>query len=168
MNNLLSVSLASVVSVLAGYLFASWRANSKRTTDGAKSKASGSGTKNEINLKQRFKMVFAVRTDLKMGAGKMCSQCCHAAVGACLRLGKSNSALLDAWNSQGSPKIVVKCEGEDQLQSLERAAKLKGLMTYVVCDAGKTQVAPETLTALAIGPGPIADIDSVTGSLKLL
>jgi len=36
---------------------------------------------------------------------------------------------------------------------LAAAAKAKGVSSYIVHDAGKTQLAPNTATVLAVGPG---------------
>jgi len=43
-----------------------------------------------------------------------------------------------------------------------------GLPTHVVRDAGRTEVAAGSVTVLAVGPGPVALIDTVTGKLRLL
>ena len=48
--------------------------------------------------------------------------------------------ILDGWEECGCPKIVLKVESKDQLLELEKKAVDAGLNTYVVCDAGKTQV----------------------------
>eukprot|EP00252_Welwitschia_mirabilis_P009851 TRINITY_DN22747_c0_g1_i1.p1 TRINITY_DN22747_c0_g1~~TRINITY_DN22747_c0_g1_i1.p1 ORF type:complete len:162 (+),score=20.21 TRINITY_DN22747_c0_g1_i1:217-702(+) len=91
---------------------------------------------------QDVKMVFVVRQDLKMGGGKIASQCAHAATGI---------------------------YGELMLRNrLEVAAEKAGLPTFAVCDAGRTQVAAGSKTVLAIGPGSKNVVDSVTGRLRLL
>ncbi|XP_056166877.1 uncharacterized protein LOC115665098 isoform X1 [Syzygium oleosum] len=51
---------------------------------------------------------------------------------------------------------------------LREAAESTGLPTFVVTDAGRTQVAAGSRTVLAIGPGPKASVDSITGKLRLL
>ena|SRR3990167_1284525 len=43
------------------------------------------------------KMVLVVRTDLKMGVGKIASQCSHAAVMLYEQLSQSRNPLLDVW-----------------------------------------------------------------------
>lgn len=43
-----------------------------------------------------------------------------------------------------------------------------GLPSYIVHDAGRTQIAAGSQTVLAIGPGYKSDIDRVTGHLGLL
>lgn len=48
------------------------------------------------------------------------------------------------------------------------AATNDGLMTYLVVDAGRTQIAAGSKTVLAIGPAPKSQIDAVTGHLRLL
>ena len=47
------------------------------------------------------------------------------------------------------------------------AAEARGLPNYIVADAGRTQVAAGSKTVIAIGPGLIADVDAVTGGLRL-
>ncbi|KAJ1409826.1 Peptidyl-tRNA hydrolase, PTH2 [Sesbania bispinosa] len=46
---------------------------------------------------------------------------------------------------------------------LKEAAESIGLPTFVVADAGRTQVSAGSKTVLAVGPGPKASVDSVTG-----
>lgn len=51
---------------------------------------------------------------------------------------------------------------------LAAAAAAAGLLSYVVRDAGRTQIAAGSQTVLAIGPAPKSDIDRVTGHLPLM
>lgn len=59
-------------------------------------------------------------------------------------------------------------QNDAELTALESQAALQGLPTYVVHDAGRTQVAAGSRTVLAIGPAPKSKLDKVTGHLKLL
>jgi peptidyl-tRNA hydrolase, PTH2 family len=52
--------------------------------------------------------------------------------------------------------------------NLERRAREKGLVTYIVEDAGRTQIAAGSKTVLAIGPAPKHMFDGITDDLKLL
>ncbi|KAJ9508908.1 hypothetical protein QJQ45_028225, partial [Haematococcus lacustris] len=51
---------------------------------------------------------------------------------------------------------------------LERKASDAGLPTYIVHDAGRTQIPAGSQTVLAIGPAPKSTIDGITGHLRLL
>ncbi len=53
-------------------------------------------------------------------------------------------------------------------EALEQKATALGLNTYIVHDAGRTQIPAGSQTVLAIGPAPKSLIDQVTGHLKLL
>ncbi len=114
------------------------------------------------------KLMLVVREDLGMSVGKTAAQCAHAAVGIVQKLTGKRGKLLAAWEACGQPKICVKCDSIEALLALAKAAEAKKLPVYVVQDAGRTEVAAGTTTVLAIGPGVVDDINSVTGELKLL
>ena len=115
--------------------------------------------------RQQYKLVLCVRQDLKMRSGKIAAQCVHAALGVYREVEKS---VLEEWESFGEPVICLKIESEEELMALEAAAKAENLPNYVVCDAGRTQVAEGSMTVLAIGPADGVKIDKITGHLKLV
>ena len=47
-------------------------------------------------------------------------------------------------------------------------AKDQGMITSIITDAGKTCVAPGTVTCGAIGPYDETEIDELTGKLKMM
>ncbi|XP_053130821.1 peptidyl-tRNA hydrolase 2, mitochondrial [Hemicordylus capensis] len=114
-----------------------------------------------------FKMVIAVRSDLKMGKGKVAAQCSHAAVSAYKQIQRRNPQLLRQWEYCGQPKVVVKAPDEETLLQLLNEAQLLGLAVSLIQDAGRTQIAPGSRTVLGIGPGPTEVVDKVSGHLKL-
>ncbi|XP_043704909.1 peptidyl-tRNA hydrolase 2, mitochondrial [Telopea speciosissima] len=117
---------------------------------------------------EELKMVLVVRQDLKMRAGKIASQCAHAATGIYAELMQSQRSLLRQWEQDGQPKIVVTCKNQQEMNKLKAAAESIGLPSFVVADAGRTQVLAGSKTVLAIGPGRKKLVDSVTGKLSLL
>ncbi|KAF8388924.1 hypothetical protein HHK36_025606 [Tetracentron sinense] len=104
---------------------------------------------------EELKMVLVVRQDLKMGAGKIASQCAHAATGMYAEMMQSQRSLLRQWEQCGQPKIVVSCKNQQEMNKLKEAAESIGLPTFIVADAGRTQVLAGSRTVLAIGPGMI-------------
>ena len=66
------------------------------------------------------------------------------------------------------PKIVLRCDSEQELLALEAAAESAGLPNALIRDAGHTVVAAGTVTCLGLGPATIEAIDALTGALKLL
>lgn len=64
---------------------------------------------------EELKMVLVVRQDLKMGAGKIASQCAHAATGMYSELIQSQRSLLRQWEQCGQPKIVVTCKNQQEM-----------------------------------------------------
>ncbi|KAJ6830364.1 putative peptidyl-tRNA hydrolase 2 [Iris pallida] len=125
------------------------------------SENSGSGS-------EELKMVLVVRQDLRMGLGKIASQCAHAATGMYSELLQSHRLLLRQWEQYGQAKIVLSCKNQQEMNRLKEAADRCGLPTFVVADAGRTQIQAGSRTVLAIGPGNKQAIDSVTGKLRLL
>lgn len=47
-------------------------------------------------------------------------------------------------------------------------SKALGLVTSLIADAGRTQIASGSRTVCGVGPGPAELVDQVTGHLKLL
>ncbi|XP_051176096.1 peptidyl-tRNA hydrolase 2, mitochondrial [Leptopilina boulardi] len=113
-----------------------------------------------------FKMVLVIRKDLKMGKGKAAAQCAHAAV-ASYKMALKYPSILNAWEDCGQMKITVQVDDEVSLLEVYKHAKSLGLITNVIQDAGRTQIARGSKTVCAVGPGPFKKIDKVTGHLKL-
>jgi peptidyl-tRNA hydrolase len=100
----------------------------------------------------------------------MMAQCCHAAVGVVRELLEDDAmcAMVDQWENSGAMKIALRANSEEELEQLEEAANKMGIASYLVVDAGHTQIAPDTRTVLAIGPAEAKDIDQICGHLKLM
>lgn len=113
-------------------------------------------------------MILVVRNDLKMGKGKIAAQCGHGAVGAYQNAMETCPHIVRQWERNGCAKIAVRVESKEEMLSIRKSAALKSLSYCVIHDAGRTQVEPNTMTVLAIGPARCQDIDPVTGHLKLL
>ncbi|XP_077360217.1 peptidyl-tRNA hydrolase 2, mitochondrial isoform X2 [Festucalex cinctus] len=113
------------------------------------------------------KLILVVRANLKMGKGKVASQCAHAAVAAFKQVQRRNPEFLKMWEYCGQPKVVVKAPDENTLLQLMGLAKELRLPVSLISDAGRTQIEPGSRTVLAIGPGPAELIDSISGDLKL-
>jgi len=112
-----------------------------------------------------MKQVIVVNEALKLPRGKLAAQVAHASVAALLE------ATADArrrWVEEGMPKVVLRCESEDELLALEAAAERAGLPAALIRDAGHTVVAADTVTCLGIGPATVSAIDALTGELKLV
>ena len=112
-----------------------------------------------------YKMVIVVN-DIPMSPGKLAAQAAHAAVECALQVHKKKHALLHHWMENGQRKVVLKASEQDILQLKKKAASM-GLCTALIHDAGRTELPPGTLTALAIGPAEGMQIDKVTGQLPL-
>jgi PTH2 family peptidyl-tRNA hydrolase len=111
-----------------------------------------------------MKQAIVARTDLGMGKGKLAAQVAHAALSAAE---DANERIRSEWKGDGQKKVVLKGESESRIFELADAADREGLPYAVIRDAGHTQLDSGTVTALAVGPGTEAVIDSVTGDLSL-
>ena len=112
------------------------------------------------------KLAVVVRADLEMGRGKIAAQVAHAAVAAVLANPGTDD--LAGWLRDGQPKVVLKVTSAGQLEDVIDQAKAAGLPIELVHDAGRTQVAPGTLTCCAVGPAEGQRIDAITAGLPLL
>ena len=75
--------------------------------------------------------------------------------------------ILEEWEDCGQAKVVLKVDTEEEMLQLATTARENGLITSLVRDAGRTQIASGSKTVLGIGPGPVDLIDKVSGHLKL-
>ncbi|MCK4247113.1 MAG: peptidyl-tRNA hydrolase Pth2 [Methanomicrobia archaeon] len=114
-----------------------------------------------------MKQVIAIRADLKLGKGKIASQVAHASLTSAERCRKKYPDVYDKWVYEGQKKIVLKIENKKKLLELYEKAKRK-IPTILIKDAGMTQISPETITCIGIGPWKDEEIDEYTGNLKLL
>lgn len=112
-----------------------------------------------------YKQVILVREDLKLPKGKLAAQAAHASVDAVL---KARSIAVRTWRSAGMKKIAVKVKDEAELYKYIQQAKDASLTTSVITDAGKTVVAPGTVTCGAIGPNNEIEVDKITDKISLL
>nr|AAD19814.1 hypothetical 23.1kd-like protein [Drosophila melanogaster] len=162
--------LAVMLSFFVGYRYALKRGDAKDSvTEGAAtpfSQESSVSSGSEASVSD--KMVLVVRNDLKMGKGKIAAQCGHGAVGAYQRAVVRTPRLLRSWENCGCAKIAVRVESEAELMAIKKEAERQQLNTCLIRDAGRTQIEANSKTVLAVGPAAAADIDRVTGHLKLL
>jgi len=111
-----------------------------------------------------YKQVILIRADLKLPKGKSAAQAAHASVDAVL---KSDKSVVSSWRAAGMKKVVLKVADKKELYLFAQAAKDLSLPMAIITDAGKTVVAPGTVTCAAIGPAPEDEVDAITKELSL-
>lgn len=112
-----------------------------------------------------MKQVILIRTDLKLGKGKIAAQCSHASVEATM---KSKKEIVQNWRRQGMKKVVLKVKDEEELLKFKKLAGQNKIINALITDAGYTQIPKGTKTCLAIGPDEETKIDKITKNLKML
>lgn len=112
-----------------------------------------------------LKQVIVVRQDLKLPKGKLAVQVAHASTELAL---SAQKGLLKNWRADGMKKVVLKVADEKELLKYKDLADEAGLNTCKIRDAGKTTVAPGTLTCIGIGPAEEGKIDKITGNLSMV
>lgn len=115
-----------------------------------------------------YKMVIAVRSDLKLSPGKMAAQVAHAAVNCAMLTSKKKPEWYREWYRKGQKKVVVKVNDLNELYDLKMRAEAVDLVCSLITDAGHTELPPGTVTCLGIGPAPEEIIDRITGHLRLM
>ena len=115
-----------------------------------------------------YKMVIVTRKDLLLSPGKLAAQVAHAAVACALETKKQKSKWFNKWMNEGGKKAVVKVSNIDDFFVLKEKADNSDIVSFIITDAGHTEIPAGTETVLGIGPGPSNIIDSITGDLPLL
>ncbi|MFA5108709.1 MAG: peptidyl-tRNA hydrolase Pth2 [Candidatus Micrarchaeia archaeon] len=117
---------------------------------------------------QDIKQVIVVRTDLKMGKGKIAAQAAHASIDSYIKAKSKNSQIVESWMNHGMPKTVLKVDSESDLVRIFMECADREIPCSIITDAGKTQIEPGSKTCVGIGPAKAEAIDRVTGGLALL
>jgi len=116
-------------------------------------------------------MVIVIRRDLGMGRGKEIAQSIHAAMGAYNdsmdRWGPIAGDMIESWEEEGHKKVCLFVDSDEELFALAKQCEEKNMGHYLVRDHGKTEVEPNTPTALGIGPDFSRHIDKLTRDLRL-
>ncbi|MCJ7450269.1 MAG: peptidyl-tRNA hydrolase Pth2 [Candidatus Nanohaloarchaeota archaeon QJJ-9] len=110
-----------------------------------------------------YKQAVVLRTDIEMSRGKDVAQACHASLGAYRR---AEESMVEEWISQGQKKVVLEVEGLEKLMDLYKRAQREGFPSFIVKDAGETELEPGTKTCIGIGPAPDSNLDKITGELS--
>ena len=106
-----------------------------------------------------------VRKDLKMQTGKIAAQCGHAVEHLALQTPKR---IIQEYHNSGHLKVVLQVRDLDELYFIESECVRNRIQTFMVTDAGHTQVAAGTKTVLGIGPVRKKNAPNAVAALKLL
>ena len=112
-----------------------------------------------------MKQVIVVRSDLRMGKGKLAAQVAHASLES---YKKADKRKVRIWEKEGSKKIVVKVNSLEELLDLKKKADELKIPNALIRDAGLTQLEEGTITCLGLGPEEDEKLDKLTGKLKLI
>lgn len=118
-----------------------------------------------------YKQVIIVRTDLKITPAKLGVQIAHASITPILE----NIHNFDAekaiyrWFALGNEqkKVILKAKSETKLLNIYKKAKDSGIPCNIIRDAGRTELEPDTVTALGFLPMKNEEIDKINGKLSL-
>ena len=115
-----------------------------------------------------YKMVIAIRSDLKLSKSKIAVYASHVSVLAVEEAKKKRSDWLKKWFSEGQKKVVVQVSTELELETLYQKAINENLPCGFVNEYNQENKSKEIIAAVAIGPTPNTKIDKFTADLKLL
>ena len=114
-----------------------------------------------------YKQIIIVRTDLRLGKGKIAAQVSHASVSSFLLTSKKNPLVANAWLLEGQKKVVLKISSKKELIELHKSIKSQ-FPSVLIKDAAHTQLSKPDITCLGIGPIQETKIDKFTKKYKLL
>ena len=98
-----------------------------------------------------------LRKDIHMGKGKFSAQAAHAIVSL---IPQKNMQ----WNFNKQPVEIWTVRGEENLVGIYSKAQKLNLNCTLIRDAGKTQIAPGSKTAVGLGPINEAEFDALMNS----
>lgn len=109
--------------------------------------------------------------ETNMGIGRLCAQAAHASIAVLLDMGEwtDHDAFeigniphaMGRWMKESFTKVVVKAWGNEALREYHLQALEQDIPTSLIEEDGY-------VTAVAIGPADVRDIDPITRALPLL
>jgi len=117
---------------------------------------------------RELKMWLAVRTDIDMSLGKACAQAGHAYGHLHLIAQQLQPDLFADYLNHATPKITVRVENEIALRRVYEESKTAGISSYIVHDAGRSELEPNTATVCAFGPAYHDELPPFLKRLRLL
>lgn len=120
--------------------------------------------KKDLEKDTDLKMYILVNSDLKMGNGKKISQACHACLAITEVLCTEKRDLFRRYKASGQAKIALKATEAQMLELINTY----GNQVKYVHDAGRTQVAANSLTAMAFYPMLASEAPDIVKTLKLI
>ena len=106
---------------------------------------------------EEYVMYVLVNNDLKMGKGKIASQCMHSSCNATRILERQfkKGSVYDKWTKNGEPKIVLKSNTNEMLALIDQyevdsrvKRNSENLWCTYIRDYGRTQIAKDSLTSV--------------------
>lgn len=119
-----------------------------------------------LEEKRGIGIAIFVRSDLKMGKGKIAAQCSHAAVSLIFQ-SHFKSEFYDQWLSKKQKQVqIFKIPGLKELIDIEKKCNELKINNSMISDAGHTQISPGTKTCIGIGPLPTIWLTILAKSLN--
>lgn len=117
-------------------------------------------------MKYEYVMYLIVRTDLKMGKGKIGAQCGHAVQYLTIR--NLHKPFFKQYLNGSHPKIILKVPSLEEMNTISNYCYRNRIPYYEVIDSGKTQIPPKTKTVLGVAPLRRSEVPDIIKNLKLL
>ncbi|MCQ6963667.1 aminoacyl-tRNA hydrolase [Methanolobus chelungpuianus] len=117
-----------------------------------------------------YKQVIVVRKDIEMSPAKLAVQVAHASIGGfieCVEPGDRGIIMHEWYKDSYQKKVVLQVRDINALEEFIQLAHNLGYRLFQVRDAGKTELAPDTLTCVGFAPMNNESIDILTGNLKI-
>jgi PTH2 family peptidyl-tRNA hydrolase len=114
-----------------------------------------------------YVMYVLVNTDLKMSGGKLAAQCCHSVCKAIRVLEKQQpkDKVYSEWLRNGEATVVLRSSEKEMIEIIreyEVDERINRNSSDLWCvhtrDAGRTQIAPDSLTTLVFRPIPKSEM----------
>lgn len=115
-----------------------------------------------------LKMWLVVRRDIPMSRGKVLAQAGHAYGQLYRYLTLMQPGLMMAYLECNQPKVTVTARDEARLAQVARTCAAAGIPHILVCDAGRSELEPNTPTVVAFGPCLRDELPSVLARLQLM